>query len=95
MSSPFQNPVSPYPGWERRIYRLSRPVTEDDIRAFLGNEELYTRDTSSGLVNIIHKYGLLELHFIVGERSVEVWFDQEQGACPFEYLDALLETRFN
>jgi hypothetical protein len=93
--SPFQNPVSPYPGWERRIYRLSRPVTNDDIRAFLGNEELYTRDTPSGRVNIIHKYGLLELHFITGEPGIEVWFNPESGSYPREYLDALLATRFN
>ena len=62
---------------------------------FWGTKNYIRRDTPSGQVNIIHKYGLLELHFIVGERSVEVWFNPEQGAYPFEYLDALLETRFN
>ena len=62
MNSPFINPIPPYPGWERRIYRLSRPVTKDDIQAFLGNEDLYTRDTAAGPVHIIHKYGLLEIH---------------------------------
>jgi len=95
MTSVFPNPVSPYPGWERRIYRLSRPVRDEDIRAFLGKEELYTRDTPSGQVNIIHKYGLVELHCIIGEPHIEVWFDPEGGAYPSEYLDALLATRFN
>lgn len=95
MASPFQNPVPPYPCWERRIYRLSRPVTKDDIAAFLGNEELYVRDTAAGPVNIIHKYGLLELHCLIGEPMIEVWFNPDNGAYPSEYLDALLSTRFN
>ena len=94
MSSPFPDPVPPYPCWERRMYRFSRPVTEDDIAAFLGNEELYVRDTTAGPVNIIHKYGLVELHCIVGEQSIEVWFNPENGAYPSDYLDALLSTRF-
>lgn len=91
----FQNPVSPFPGWKRRIHNLSRPVTIKDVQAFLGNEELYTRDTERGSVNIIHKYGLLEIHSIVGKRSIEVWFNPDKGAYPQEYLDALLSTRFN
>ncbi|MEI6840170.1 MAG: hypothetical protein WCK53_02805 [Methanomicrobiales archaeon] len=95
MSSPFSNPVSPYPNWVRREYRVSRPVTVTDIAAFLGSEELYTRDTPSGQVNIIHKYGLVELHCIIGEPRIEVWFNPENGAYPSEYLDALLATRFN
>ena len=95
MSSPFQNPVPPYPGWERRMYRLSRPVTGDDVAAFLGNEELYVRDTAAGLVNIIHKYGLVELHCLIGEPVFEVWFNPDNGAYPSEYLDALLSTRIN
>ena len=95
MESPFTNPVSPYPGWERRIYRLSRPVTKDDIQAFLGNEDLYTRETAAGPVHIIHKYGLLEIHALVNEQYIEVWFNPERGAYPSEYLDALLATRFN
>jgi len=94
MKSVPQDFVSPYPGWERRIYRLSRPVTEDDIAALLGNEELYVRETAAGPVNIIHKYGLLELHCIIGEPRVEIWFDPDKGAYPSEYLDALLSTRF-
>lgn len=95
MTSLFQNPVPPYPGWKRRIYRLSHPVTEDDIAAFLGNEELYIRETPSGPVNMIHKYGLLEIHSLIGERCIEVWFNPDKGAYPSEYLDALLLTRFN
>jgi hypothetical protein len=95
MTSRFPNTVPPFPGWERRIYRLSRPVKDDDIKVFLGNEELYTRDIPSGQVKIIHKYGLIELHFIIDEPDVEVWFNPESGAYPSEYLDALLATRFN
>jgi hypothetical protein len=94
MSSPFPVPIPPFPGWERRIYRLSRPVTRDDIAAFLGNEELYVRDTAAGQVNIIHKYGLVELHCLIGEPEIEIWFNPDDGAYPSEYLDALLSTRF-
>jgi hypothetical protein len=94
MSSPFPVPIPPFPGWERRIYRLSRPVTRDDIAAFLGNEELYVRDTAAGQVNIIHKYGLVELHCLIGEPEIEIWFNPDNGAYPSEYLDALLSTRF-
>jgi len=95
MSTPIPNRVPPYPGWVRREYRISRPVTEEDIAVFLGNEELYVRETTAGLVNIIHKYGLLELHCIIGEPKIEVWSNPENGAYPSEYLDALLFTRFN
>jgi len=95
MTTAFQHPIPPYPGWERRIYRLSRPVTGDDIAAFLGNEELYTRDTPSGPVTIIHKYGLLEIHCISGESEVLVWYDPNKKVYSSEYLDALLKTRFN
>jgi hypothetical protein len=94
MNSPLLIPVPPYPGWERRIYWLSRPVTKDDIQAFLGNEDLYIRDTAAGPVHIIHKYGLLEIHSLPGERYFEVWFNPERGAYHSEYLDALLATRF-
>jgi hypothetical protein len=94
MSSPLPNPIPPYPGWVRREYGVSRPVTEEDVAAFLGNEELYVRETTAGLLNIIHKYGLLELHCIIGETMIEVWFNPENGAHPSEYLDALLATRF-
>jgi hypothetical protein len=95
MRSLFQDPVVPYPGWERRIYRLSRPVAKDDIQAFLGSEDLYVRDTAAGPVQIIHKYGLLEIHALIGEQQIEVWFNPDKGAYPSEYLDALLLTRFN
>ncbi|MGA2122057.1 MAG: hypothetical protein ABSG49_08440 [Methanoregula sp.] len=94
MPSPFPNPASPYPGWTRREYCLSRPVTDEDIAAFLGNEELYVRETTAGLVHIIHKNGLVELHCIIGEPVIEVWFAPDCGAYPSEYFDALLATRF-
>ncbi|HTY14626.1 MAG TPA: hypothetical protein VMC42_02865 [Methanoregulaceae archaeon] len=94
MNTLFRNPVSPYPGWKRRIYRLSRPVTDDDIKAFLGDQDLYVRETESGLINIIHKFGILEIHFIVNDPEVEVWYDPEAGSYPLEYLEALLTTRF-
>jgi hypothetical protein len=95
MISPFPNPVPPFPGWVRRIYRLSRPVSDEDIRAFLGKEELYTRDTPSVPVNIIHKFGLLEIHCIPGESVIEVWYNPEKESYSSEYLDALLATRFS
>ncbi|MFA4875855.1 MAG: hypothetical protein WC586_00450 [Methanoregula sp.] len=94
MSHSYPDPVPPYPGWKRREYRLSRPLTKEDIAAFLGNEELYVRDTAAGPVNIIHKYGLLELHGIPGESMIEIWFNPEKGVYPEEYLEALLSTRF-
>jgi hypothetical protein len=95
MTSEFPTPVSPFPGWVRHEYRLSRPVTDDDVAALLGNEELYVRETAAGLVNIVHKYGLVELHCIIGKARIDVWFNPEKGAYPAEYLDALLATRFN
>jgi len=94
MSSPAQAPVPPYPCWELHTYRLSRPVTKEDVDAFLGNEELYVRETAAGPVNIIHKYGILEIHCIIGESSVQIWSDPAKGAYPSEYLEALLMTRF-
>lgn len=94
MTSGSRDSIPPYPCWQRRTYRLSRPVTSDDIAAFLGNEELYIRDTAAGPVNIIHKYGLLELHCIIGEPQITVWLNPDKGAYPSEYLDALLSTRF-
>jgi hypothetical protein len=95
MNSVFRNPVAPFPGWERRIYRLSRPVAKEDIQAFLGSEDLYVRDMTAGLVQIIHKYGLLEIHALIGKQDIEIWFNPDKGAYPSEYLDALLSTRFN
>jgi hypothetical protein len=95
MKSVFEDPVPPYPGWERHLYRLSRPVTGDDIHALLGDEDLYVKDTVAGPVQIIPKYGLLEIHALVGEQYIEVWFNPDKGAYPSEYLDALLSTRFN
>lgn len=95
MSDPIPDPSPPYPGWVRREYCVSRPVTKEDIAAFLGNEELYVRETTRGPVNIIHKYGLLEIHCIIGEPCIEFWFSPETGASSSEYLDALLSTRFD
>jgi hypothetical protein len=95
MPSRFVDPVAPYPGWIRHEYRVYRPVTEDDIKTFLGNEELYVRETPAGEIKIIQKYGLVEIHCIIGESEIEVWFNPDKGAYPSEYLDALLSTRFN
>lgn len=94
MSKPFDTPVSPFPGWKRQLYRLSRPVTTEDVQAFLGSEDGCTRETPAGTAHIIHKYGLFEMGFIVGEANVEVWSYPESGAHAREYLDALLATRF-
>ena len=94
MTAAVPDPVPPYPGWVRRIYRLSRPVTAEDIAAFLGNEELYVRETAAGTVSIIHKFGLVELHCLAGKPEIEVWMNPEKNAYPAEYLDALLATRF-
>ncbi len=94
MTTRFTHPVPPYPGWKRHIYRLSRPVTGEDIGAFLGNEELYVRETASGTRAIIHKYGLVEINLIEGQSDAEIWFNPDGGACPSEYVDALLRTRF-
>ena len=94
MKSEFRNPVPPFPSWVRHEYHVSRPVTEEDIAAFLGNEDLYVRETAAGQVNIIHKYGLVELHCIIGEPRIDIWFNPDNGAYPSEYLDALLLTRF-
>lgn len=93
-STVFPAPVPPFPGWERRIYHLSRPVATDDITAFLGKEELVIRENGEFPVTIIHKYGLLEIHMIVGQRDIDVWFGPEEAVWSAEYLDALLATRF-
>lgn len=90
----FTDPVPPFPGWERRIYRLPRPVTLEDIAAFLRDQELYIRETASGTRAIIHKYGLVEINLVAGAREAEVWFSPDAGAYPSEYVDALFQTRF-
>ncbi len=94
MSTPAADQVSPYPGWELRIYQLSRPVTMYDIQAFLGDQDAYIRDTPAGPVHTIHKFGLLEIHALVGRKVIEVWYNPEQGSYPSEYFEALLATRF-
>jgi hypothetical protein len=60
------------------VHRLSGSVKGDDIRSFLGDEELYTRDTPSNPVNMIHKFGLLEINCITGESEIEAWYDPEK-----------------
>lgn len=94
MSPECSELILPYPGWTPREYRLPRPLTGEDITAFLGNEELYVRETGSGPVMIIHKFGLAELHCRLGEPRVLVWFNPNKGSYPSEYVDALLSTRF-
>lgn len=95
MTPGFPDPIPPFPGWVRREYCLSRPITEDDIAAFLGTEDLYVRETPVGTITIIQKYGVLEIHALVGETCIEVWFNPDRGAYPSEYLESLLSTRFN
>jgi hypothetical protein len=34
----YADPVSPYPHWQRMIYRLPRPVTREDVAAFVRNQ---------------------------------------------------------
>jgi hypothetical protein len=94
MESRFRDPVPPYPGWERRVYRLSRPVTAEDVRAILNGQEEYVRTVGNDRIVVVHKFGLLEIDLVVGSPEVEVWFSPEQRARTFEYLDALLATRF-
>jgi hypothetical protein len=84
----------PFPGWERRIYRLPRPVLQEDIMAFLGGQELYTREAGGRTIRIIPKYGLLEIHCITGEPEIEVWFSPGKAAYSLDYVEALLATRF-
>jgi hypothetical protein len=36
----------------------------------------------------------VELHCLIGEPVIEVWFNPDKGGYPAEYLDALLSTRF-
>lgn len=92
--SPFPKPVAPFPGWKRSTYRLSRPVVQNDIDAFLKNQEHYVRETAKSAVSIIHKWGVLEIYAIPGEREIEVWFSPDQSVWVSEYIDALLATRF-
>lgn len=88
------DPFPPFPGWVHRVVRLPRPVTNGDIMAFLGDEDFCTRDTGSGTVYIIHKYGILEIHAVIGEKRIGIWYDPDKGPYSAEYLDALLSTRF-
>jgi hypothetical protein len=94
MSTIFQNPIPPYPIWKRRFYRLSRPVTGNDIKAFQGNQELVVRETGSDLVHIIHKHSLLEIYGVIGEDELEVFYNPDKESYSLGYLDALLMTRF-
>jgi len=94
MASPFHDSVPPYPGWERRIFHLSRPVTDDDVEAILNGQDEYYRTVGPGRVVCIHKFGLVEVNLVVGAREIEVWFSPVQRARTAEYVDALLATRF-
>lgn len=93
-STPHAEPVPPFPGWKQMVYRLPRPVTEEDVAAFVRDQELYRRETSAGEVWIVHKFGIVEIHILIGERAVEAWFDPKKSALALEYLTSLLETRF-
>ena len=90
----FINPVPPFPGWERRIYRLSRPVTGEDIRALRGDEDPITRETGGTIRSVILKFGLAEINLIEGVSAAEVWYDPGRGGFPAEYVGALFATRF-
>jgi hypothetical protein len=69
-------------------------VTDDEIRAFQGYQDLIVRETGSDLVHIIHKHGLFEIHGNMGEDEIEVWFDPDKETYALEYLDNLLIPRF-
>jgi len=75
-------------------YHLPRPMTEEDIAAFVQNQDLYRRETDAGEIQIIHKFGIVEINCIIGERTIEIWFTPEKSAVASAYVDALLETRF-
>lgn len=94
MASRFSNSVPPYPGWERRLYRLPRAVTEEDVHGILHGQDEYYRTVGPDRVITIHKFGLVEINLVVGVREIEVWFDSGQRAWTSEYVDALLSTRF-
>lgn len=94
MVSRFRIDVPPYPGWVRRLYRLSRPVTDEDVQVILNGQDEYVRTVGPDRVVGIHKFGLLEINCIVGVPEIEVWFSPEQRGWTSEYLDALLATRF-
>lgn len=94
MSTPYADPVPPYPHWQRMVYRLPRPVTEEDVAAFVRNQDLYRRETDAGEVRIIHKFGIVEINCLIGERTIEVWFAPDKSAVAAAYVDALLSTRF-
>ncbi|KAF5049129.1 hypothetical protein DSECCO2_442920 [anaerobic digester metagenome] len=76
------------------IYHLLRPVTEEDVAAFVRNQDLYLRETDAGEVRIIHKFGIVEINCLIGERTIEVWFTPNKSAVAAAYVDALLATRF-
>ena len=94
MSTPYADPVAPYPHWQRMIYHLPRPVTEEDVAAFVRNQDLYRRETDAGEIQIIHKFGIVEINCLIGERTIEVWFAPGKSAVAATYVDALLATRF-
>ncbi|WP_067048897.1 hypothetical protein [Methanofollis ethanolicus] len=94
MSLSPSDPIPPYPHWQRTTYRLSRPVTGEDVAAFVQDQDLYCRETAAGEISIVHKFGIAEIHCVVGERAIEVWFAPEKSSAALAYVDALLSTRF-
>lgn len=86
--------ISPYPGRERRLYRVSRPVAEEDVQAILNGQDEYVGTVGPDRVASVHTFGLLEINCIIGMPEVEVRFDPEQRVWASEYLDVQLSTRF-
>ena len=69
-------------------------MTDDDVQAILNGQDEYYRTVGPDRVVSIHKFGLVEIDLVVGAPEVEVWFSPRQRAHTFEYVDALLATRF-
>lgn len=91
MSLSPSDPVPPYPQWRRILYHLSR---DRSVAAFVQDQELYCRETAAGDIWIVHTFGIVEIHCIIGERVIEVWFAPEKSGAALEYIDALMSTRF-
>lgn len=45
-------------------------MTEEDVAAYIQDQELYRRETEAGEIRIIHKFGIVEINCIVGERFI-------------------------
>ncbi len=94
MVARFQGPVPPFSGWEHGLYRLSQPVTEEDVEAILDGQEECVQSIGPYRTIGIHTFGLVEITVIVGSPEIEAWSNPEQRFWTSEYLDALLSTRF-